>query len=496
MNTKGALILIFVIALAFRVVGISHGFPFIFHPDEPTIVRSALSVRFFSNPGHFDWPHLYIYANYFGYMGFALIRDIIHSSSLDTFFRANLPIIFNDSLIFYLLTRVFTAFLGALTVFPVYLIGKKLFSERAGLLGALTLALLPFHIRQSHYTMPDIPMIFLFTISLYFATKVFLYGKLQDYLLAGLFSGFAASTKYNGALVILSILFAHFLHNKISFKNFGYLVLAGFFSVCGFIIGTPFSVLDYKTFIRTDSPVGALWQFTNVGSRGFIDRLFNLFDIVFFKIPDDLGYVVLIIFFVLSSYLVFKLIRKETRSLVDFNNLAFVIFPAILFIFYISGLEKSRSHYLLIIHPYLAVVSGYFLNRVMELTAVRTSFLSYLSAPVLLSPVFFFAMLTSFGFYNGDTRVDFYNWAKKNFNSQFPVVYVDSSADVIVKSFAKNRYKAKNINSILPEGYLYSQDQNFMENELILKTRVLNLLYDSGDVYKNGPRIKFYSYSL
>ncbi len=58
------LVLIILLAFFVRVIGIWHSFPDIVHPDEPTIVRSALGVRFFPNPKHFDWPHLYIYANY------------------------------------------------------------------------------------------------------------------------------------------------------------------------------------------------------------------------------------------------------------------------------------------------------------------------------------------------------------------------------------------------------------------------------------------------
>jgi len=76
---------IIVLALAVRLAGIEHGFPFIFHPDEPTIVRSALGIRFDLNPKHFDWPHLYIYLNYFLYMAFAKFRNFVLSIGLNSF---------------------------------------------------------------------------------------------------------------------------------------------------------------------------------------------------------------------------------------------------------------------------------------------------------------------------------------------------------------------------------------------------------------------------
>jgi 4-amino-4-deoxy-L-arabinose transferase-like glycosyltransferase len=333
-------------------------------------------------------------------------------------------------------------------------------------------------------------------MAVYLATNIFLDGELEDYILAGLFSGFAASTKYNGALVIVSILLAHVLYNKNPLKKFFNLLLAGFFSITGFIIGTPYAVLDYKTFLRTDGPAGALWQFTNVGSRGLIDRITNTINIILFKISDDVAYIVLIGFFIVLGYLLFKFFSRQYVKDAYFRSLGFLVFPALFFIFYIGGLEKSRSHYLLVVYPYLSVVFGYLIFKLSEFSEQKSGILTYLLIPIFLAPVFYFAVMTSYAFYNGDTRVDFYKWAKANFNSPFPVVYSDRSAEVVVNSFARNRYRAKNIELIAPEGYLYSQDESFPEEEVRTRARVVNLLYDSGDSVQNGPKIKFYSYSL
>ena len=76
-NFDLSLVLIILVGLILRLTGIQHGFPFIFHPDEPTIIRSALGIRFNPNPMHFDWPHLYIYINYFLYMLFGKFRSLL-----------------------------------------------------------------------------------------------------------------------------------------------------------------------------------------------------------------------------------------------------------------------------------------------------------------------------------------------------------------------------------------------------------------------------------
>ena len=272
--------LIIALALGLRLVGITHGFPFIFHTDEPALVRSALGIKFDLHPGHFDWPHLYIYLNYFVYMVFARFRDIIAVLGYKEYTYFTLPILWDDELIFYLITRVFSAVLGALTVIPVYLTAKKIFNQRAGWLAGLALAITPFHVWHSHYSLADVPMMFFLAWALYFTASVLFKNSLKDYILAGLFIGLAASTKYNGALMAGGLVLAHLIR-VLSEKNekildidsWKRLVLAAVFSTAGFVVGTPYSVLDYETFIRMDGPKGALWQFTNVGSVDFFTRI-------------------------------------------------------------------------------------------------------------------------------------------------------------------------------------------------------------------------------
>ena len=96
-------------------MGNKNGFPFIFHPDEPTIIRSALGIRFNPNPKHFDWPHLYIYLNYFLYMIFAKIRGLTVTFGLRDLVAKFIPLVWDENLIYYYLTRCFSALLGAFT---------------------------------------------------------------------------------------------------------------------------------------------------------------------------------------------------------------------------------------------------------------------------------------------------------------------------------------------------------------------------------------------
>jgi 4-amino-4-deoxy-L-arabinose transferase-like glycosyltransferase len=96
-------------------------------------------------------------------------------------------------------------------------------------------------------------------LAFYFSHNILFERKLSNYLLAGVFTGIATATKYNGLAIGLTIVVAHFL----SFSSFSWrlikdewqelffskkLILGLIMVVIGFVVGSPFSVLDYHTF--------------------------------------------------------------------------------------------------------------------------------------------------------------------------------------------------------------------------------------------------------
>lgn len=362
------LVAIFLFTLLLRLIVIEHSFPSIIHPDEPTVVRGALRVRFYSNPMHFDWPHLFIYLNFFVYMVFAKLRDILTMVGLKETVSAMFPLVWNDDLIFYLITRIFAAFLGALTVFPVYLTAKKLFNERAAILSAFVMALLPFHIWHSQYSLIDVPMTFFLAISMFFSTLILSSNRTRYYILAGLFVGLAASTKYNGGLAALMVVTAHLLRVYVNreklfeltgIKN---LLLSGMFAVLGFLIGTPYALLDFDTFTRTDGPKGALWQFKNVGKVSLGTQVTKFFYLFFTQLPNDFGYTPLMAYLAVVIALPFRKLTKINIS--EVPQLVFLIIPSLLYFFYVAGFAKSRSHYYFMTYPLVAITAGYFIYTI------------------------------------------------------------------------------------------------------------------------------------
>jgi hypothetical protein len=435
------------LALSLRLLGINHSFPFIFHPDEPTIVRSALGVRFASNPGHFDWPHLYVYLNYFVYMIFAYLRDLIVNVGYKDFVYKVLPIIWNEELIFYHLTRIVTAIFGALTVIPIYLTVKKLFGQTYGIIAGILLAVLPFHIRQSHYSLPDIPMLFYAAWSVYFAVCVSKVKDLKNYALAGFFAGLSASTKYNGAFSLLILPFAHLVRiwsqktestgekeGLLTLSGIGKLFVAGLSLLLGFLLGTPYALLDYKTFIRTDGPIGALWQFRNVGHVDFAKQIQQFIESLSMKLPDDLGYTPIVlltvsVIYVLVAILLRVIKKQKTASL---NTLFMVLIPTLILLFYISGFKKTRSQYYLTLYPTLILCNIGMLKLVIEyLDKRKKQLVSGVFVVLFLVIPLYYGIKTTAAYLAGDTRNYLYSWLKSS-ATPTDVIYYKGSESVSV----------------------------------------------------------------
>ncbi len=100
--------------------------------------------------------------------------------------------------------------MGVGTVWAVYAIGRRLWGRRAGLLAALTLAIMPLHAQHSHFLTVDVPATFWGVLSLLWAVRLATGDPkpLRAALLAGVFAGLAAATKYNMALAILPLMVA------------------------------------------------------------------------------------------------------------------------------------------------------------------------------------------------------------------------------------------------------------------------------------------------
>lgn len=402
--------IIILIAFLLRVIGFWHGFPIIFNVDEPALVRSALGIRFTPNPHHFDWPHLHFYLNALLYSAYIKFRG----AALGFPFLQE-TVLWRDPVIFYLISRIFNAVLGALTIIPIYFTAKSIYNKRAGVMASLLFTVFVLHVRASHFALIDVPTTFWLAFSVLFASKALVAPSYRNYLLSGLFAGFAMSTKYNGLFASLSLAVTHLIllmrDRKLLTTSEFYLKPMIAFLVCvgGFLLGTPYALFDYATFARTDSPIGALWQFTNVGSVTFGKHLLNFFFYSPLTLIRDLGYTPFILFlcFIANSLVHILRSRGREQSITHLERLLFIALPALLIIYNVSGYDKTRSHYYMPSYTFIALGGGLFLASVTRTKRHMQLALISLVIPLVLSLYQVFILSIK------DTRIIAYDYLEK-----------------------------------------------------------------------------------
>lgn len=109
------------------------------------------------------------------------------------------------------LGRLTVVLIGSATVPLVYLLGKKLWNRRVGLLAAAILALSGYHIANCHWLKNDVIAVFFLTAAFFFAVRIFLRARASDYIWAAVFSAVAINTKQYNAPILASCLCAHLL---------------------------------------------------------------------------------------------------------------------------------------------------------------------------------------------------------------------------------------------------------------------------------------------
>jgi 4-amino-4-deoxy-L-arabinose transferase-like glycosyltransferase len=266
---------ILLVALLVRIWGVGYDLPYIYHAAEPRNV--TISQNIFKtgdlNPHFFNYPSLFFYINSFAYIPYYLLGkflaifttpgDILSPTSLAMgVTRSPMPTTI-------LLGRLVTVAFSVGTVGLTFIIGKQLTGKvMVGLLAASLMAISPTNVSYGRLVTPDTFVVFFASASFLATALVYQQGRTWHYIVAGICIGLTASSKYNGGLILLPFLLAHFFrHGKTVLKERNlYLALlaAGF----GFLATTPFAILDFPRFLGNLRFEGQHYGTGHVGMEG------------------------------------------------------------------------------------------------------------------------------------------------------------------------------------------------------------------------------------
>jgi hypothetical protein len=359
------IILLFAIITGFvlRISGIGFELEHFVGIDEPAIVEKARAMmeRGDFDPLDYGYPGLYFYVQlvvYIFYYIFSLGSGFATS-------LGNLPLRG-----FYYWGRFATVLFSTANILLTYKLGKKLYNQKVGLIGALFLTFSFTEIRISQFVRNDVPLEFFCLLAFISFFYLMESPNRRSYILAGLLVGIATGTKYNGILLILPFIIVHLINRK-NIKLLSDHIIWGFlFIVIGFFIVSPYSFLRFHDFLQGIKEQAVYYNTTNHFAATSNPAL-KMSSILF---NNGLGALVFILSLAGVSLL---FLRFQSRLLVFFS------FPLFYFYFF-TRYPMVYERNLLPILPFFALSAALFLYISINFFSQKFSFITKKHNSILL----------------------------------------------------------------------------------------------------------------
>jgi 4-amino-4-deoxy-L-arabinose transferase-like glycosyltransferase len=240
-TSRIALAAVLLSAVVLRVWAIGRGIPYAVQVDEPEIVERAFNMMRSGSlhPHFFDYPGFALYLQFV----VSVARFIAGAIGGEWHSLGQAP-----ASSFYLWGRVVMALIGAATVLVVYQIGMR-WGARHALLAAGLMAVLPLHVRYSHFVLTDTPLTFFVALTFLLSLIAHERGTLQSFAAAGVAAGLAAATKYNGGIALLMPVIACWMTYPLAPGRVRTIFATVAASAAAFLLCAPYTVLDLPAFL-------------------------------------------------------------------------------------------------------------------------------------------------------------------------------------------------------------------------------------------------------
>ena len=236
------LALALLVAAMLRFWALPQGVPFSVGVDEPEVMERAVRMMKSGdfNPHFFDYPTLYIYVQAL----VAVFRFIFGAMRGLWSGLAQAP-----TAEFYVWGRAVTAILGTATVWIVYRAGMR-WGARTALLAAVMIAVMPLHVRESHYVLTDVPATFLVMLTFLLSLRAHERSTAWSFALAGAAAGLAGATKYNGVVAVLMPLLACVMTPAARPSRPVAMLWIFGGMLAAFLVAAPYTLIELPTFLN------------------------------------------------------------------------------------------------------------------------------------------------------------------------------------------------------------------------------------------------------
>ncbi len=253
--------------------------------------------------------------------------------------------------------RLISAMADTITIFVVYLISRRLFSARVGLIAMAFGTFAVLHIQISHFLAVDSLLTMFVVCCVYFSVLHVQRSSVRSGHFAAVMFGLALATKFAALPLGIVLLVSHAIiwfnaekHKKETIKFAVFSLCA---SIIAFVLAQPYAILDYSTFISDISYQSMMVRRTIdlPFTRQYIDTLPYLYQIVqvsSWGVGPVLG-ILLWVGFVLAVIRTLKLRRKGELVVVAWVVPYFLI---------TGGFEVKFIRYMHLLTPFMFIYAA------------------------------------------------------------------------------------------------------------------------------------------
>lgn len=347
--TKRTKLLLFTLLLAasfFRFYNLNWDEGHFFHPDERNIANAVSGLIFFSQMD----PKFYAYGGFLIY----LYKGTVDLLSL---LFQNPPLSTDWSYI-NLIGRYYSAFFSTMTLIPLFLLTRKLFTEKTAFLTCLLYVFTVSSIQTAHFSITENFLTLSLVTMTYLSLLLYEKPTFIRYFLIGLLLGITVATKTTGIsytlLPFITTLLLLTSRRSSLGKGFAGLAGIGGLAFLVFSLFSPFTFLNMEKFLESmrfensvvlgTNPVVYTLQFTS--TLPYLFQIQNLF--------WQLGPVMLASLF--GIILLLKNLIKSRKA----ELLIFLSFPLIYFM-YVGGWHTKFIRYMVPLLPFFLISASIFL---------------------------------------------------------------------------------------------------------------------------------------
>ena len=456
-------------ALVIRVWGVNYDLPYIYHPDEPIYITIAQGIFKTGdlNPHFFNYPSLFFYINAIAYIPYYWAGKLAGVFQMPSNIEAPLTIVMGVTRVqkpsFVLLGRMLTILFSIGTVGLTYKAGKQLTKQIfPAVIASFLMAISLGNVTNSRYITPDTYVVFFASASLLASLKVYQRGGKWDYIIAGICIGLTASSKYNGVLVILPLILAHFSRYGRAVLRHSGIYLAFLFVIMAFVFTTPFSIIDFSSFLQDITYEGHHYATGHVGMDG------HSF-VWYIKFMWQTGG---IIYFLAFFEIIRGLISRSKEILI------LAIFPVVYFVF-ISSLAVRNDRTFLPLTPFLFVLASSFLSfgmtQIKNIPGKMLRYFSYAAIATLICLMLFYPMNVTISDTINLTQSDSREVSRKWIEDSIP-----AGSKIAVESYSPfvdpNKYAVKGVVQAIdyPTDWYVSNSYDYLVLSKLLYGRFFN----------------------